>query len=1171
MKQVVIVLAGMTLLSRFRCLALAAAVATAETCAFGFDAIVRSKAELLDAIAGASDGRGRLVQDVAIAFAADCAPIVVGEGDLWNESEKCLLDCGGRRICLDAGRCPSGTVVVGDPEGGRKEDRLVAIKGCGEGSVFRNLTVVNHGRLEFNGGADTLVWDCDFINCGADNPKAGNGGAIKGCASVVGCGFERCRALAGGALSDCGYVGECLFVDCSAPGGGGAIAGATDVFRCEFRRCSSRGTDDGCGGAVFGGRDIVSCLFVDCSSVRGGAIMSAGKGHGSRTKAVHCTFIRCRGELSGEAVYESAEGAPVFMLNCLSFGCSCWQYGADMEEKYNCYQLVGTDFFLDYANGDFHPHPGLAEGWSDPCGLAFGDCGEEFFACRDLDGYGYQLSSPWPVCPGCYRFRATAVSEEESPDGGLSGLSKYVVVKPKKSANMGHWRKPAKKPQTKTSDFGNSVRNRPPKVVSHRAGQALLDLSELPCVITQNEILHEGDDLLSFVSPWYEEDADGVTRFFELYGPLKMPKVGVDAGYGCPGEMLPYEEDEELKALDGKYGFRPGWFHRKYVRSEDKLPPRYSILKDRACPMADPHGLAKSGAPTNVVEKIPFLFSPAKGKGKFPLVVYIAGRGEQGTDLKKMFRQTGVFDAVREPDFARGHPCHLLAIMPPEFVHGCFVSYPHSYSFCRGAYDDIPSYYNHKIAKLYIVQLYADLVFGIQRELQAKGQSTVDEDAIVLVGLGTGSSAAVTMMREYPGRYAGVCVTWPSEAFQPTANRYRPGRWWYAMKEQYHEIDDKIDKMAEVYRKAGADLRLSYYPDGPNWWNRQYESPEFAHWLVECFEKGPLHGEKLVVSRPKPETGLLMAKTGPYEVTYYGTLAERPGGLPKEVADKLVENLDGIRYLYIDGKVGAIPPEAFARSADLETVHFQSYYVATSDNSAIVKCNVTNVAERAFADSPNLKLVVWSGHAVKIAADAFDGCAPSLYGATLGIPSGYSSGRTNATSWTKKISPDALALPVDGLFGTHIFLCDDQLGRRLYIEGDFLWSEEEEGANALMYLGEGRDVFVPETLGGRPVVTLGRRLLHRRGGFEYGILAMPESVRHVNFSPIIPHVQKLFASGEIPSAEIRHVLGPDTIVYGTTPREAFGRLVPWPLWTGTEVVVPKGTSPRGFFAAMRKE
>ena len=252
-------------------------------------------------------------------------------------------------------------------------------------------------------------------------------------------------------------------------------------------------------------------------------------------------------------------------------------------------------------------------------------------------------------------------------------------------------------------------------------------------------------------------------------------------------------------------------------------------------------------------------------------------------------------------------------------------------------------------------------------------------------------------------------------------------------------------------------------------------------------------------------------------------------------------------------------------------MHFQRYYVATSDNSAIVKCDVTNVAERAFADSPNLKLVVWSGLAVKIAADAFDGCAPSLYGATLGIPSGYSSGRTNATSWTKKISPDALALPVDGLFGTHIFLCDDQLGRRLYIEGDFLWSEEEEGANALMYLGEGRDVFVPETLGGRPVVTLGRRLLHRRGGFEYGILAMPESVRHVNFSPIIPHVQKLFASGEIPSAEIRHVLGPDTIVYGTTPREAFGRLVPWPLWTGTEVVVPKGTSPRGFFAAMRKE
>ena len=1138
--------------------ALLAAIATAGMDALGITATAQNKAQLLDAIAEASDGRGRLNQDLVVTFAADCAPMVVGETDLWNASEKCLLDCGGHKIRFDAGGCPSGTVVFGDLDGERRGDRPVAIKGCGKGSVFKNLTLVNHGRVEFDSVEDTLAKDCDFINCGTIAGLEA-GGAIKGCGTVEGCGFDGCRARSGGALSGCGYVSECVFLNCTASYGG-AIAGATDVFRCEFHGCNggSVAANNGFGGAIYGGRDIVSCLFVDCLARQGGAIMADGNGDGFHAKVVHCTFIRCRGELNEEAVWESDEGSPVFMLNCLSYGCGLWlwQDGEEADEKYSCYRLVGTDFFRDYAKGDFHPNPALTEDWEDPCGLIFGDCGEAFFACRDLDGYGYQLSSPWPVCPGCYRFRVDEDLGETVPDEATRP-SKYVVAKHRKNANPGHWRTPPKKSRAPILDFGNSVRNRPPQVASHKIGSALIDLSKLPCTITQNEILHEGDNLLSFVSSWYEKN-ENHTRFFELCGPLKMPEVGVDAGYGCPGEMLPYDEDEELKALDGKYGFRPGWFRRKYVRSEDKLPPSISNMERWKC-IADNLPNARPADPTNVVEKIPFLFSPATGKGRCPLVVYIAGCGEQGTDLKKMFRQTGVFDAVCEPSFAEGHPCHLLAIMPPAFVRGCFISYPHSYSFCRGCYDGIPSYYNYKISTLFLVQLYADLIFAIQRELESKGMSTVDPNAIVLVGLGTGSSAAVTMMREYPGRYAGICVVEPSTAFQPTVNRYRPGRWWYAMSEAYHEIDDEVNKMAEVYRKAGADLRLSYYPDGANWWNRLYSSTEFGGWLAECFAKGPLHGEELVVARPEPCTNLLMAKTGPDEVTYYGTADERPEGLPEEVATNRVTNLNGIRYLYITGNVGAIPPEAFAHSEDLETVHFKS-------------CPVTNIAARAFADSPKLNLVVFETAAPLIASDAFDGCAPSLCGATVGIPVTVSYGITKGSNTTvyatKKISLDARALPVDGLFDTHIFLCDDALNRRLHIEGDFLWSEEEEGANALMYIGESRDVFVPETLGGRPVVALGRWLLHHRGGFEYGILATPASVRKVSLSPAVPRVRKLFAAGAL-SYEIKSALAPDTVVHGTTPDGATGRLVPF--WTGKEVVVPKDTAPRSFFAAMGNE
>ena len=1131
-----------------------AALALSSPRAIGAPVAVSSKAEFLAAVAEASGSAGRLTRDLDVVFAAGCEPMVIGEVDLWNASAQCLLDCGGYRISLDAGGCPSGTVVFGRIEENVSADaRPDAIKGCGKGSAFRNLSVVNHGRIDFSSFEDTLVKDCDFINCGNAEEWAGDGGAIRGCAVVEGCGFERCGARSGGAVSDCGYVGECLFFKCRARDAGGAVAGFGDVFRCEFRDCVAE-----TGGAIFGGRDIVSCLFVDCTAGRGGAV-AAGEGLDDvNSKIVHSTFIRCTGGADAEAVFESLDGSPVWMLNCLCYGCDLWQKGAREDEKFGCHRLAETGFFRDFGNGDYHPNPELTEGWSDPCGLAFGDSGSgvALFACRDLDGYGYEFTSPWPDCPGCYRLRI--VDRGDMSDSDDSGQRPgHAAFKPHKSARPGHWRTSSKKSHLPAADFGNAARNRPPRIVSSRSGTCLLDLSVLPCEITQNEILHEGDNLLDFTTGWYAN--------FELCGPFKLPEVGVTPGYGCPGKITPYEEDDELKRLERQYGFRAGWFRRGFPKEGDRRYPGY--LKRLQCWERRTNDVLNCY--TCAVEKIPFLFSQAPGRGRNPLVVFIAGRGEQGTDLKKMFRQTGVFDAVREPSFLAGRPCHLLAIMPPEFAHrAAYIAYPHSYSGtygCSGAADAPsfgPDFASNPPGCLDLVRMYADLVFELQRELESKGEGAVDPDAIVLVGLGSGSTPAVAMMREYPGRYAGVCATYPS-FFIPTVNRHRPGRWWFAVSEAYHQVDEKIDKMVSVYKDAGAEVCLTYYPDGDNWWNLQFSSPEFKAWLADCFDKGPLHGEKLVVAPPAPARELLVAKTGAGEATYYGSAEERPEGLPKEVAGNRVADMKGIRYLYIDGGVRAIPPGAFAHAPDLETVH--------------IKGDVTNVAARAFAESSNLKLVVFEGgRHVKIALDAFDGCAPSLYGATVGIPISVSYGVRTGTNGvptaveTRQIKLDSHALPVDGLFGTHIYICDDELHRRLYVEGDFLWSEEDEGAIALMHLGEGRDVFVPETLGGRPVVAIGRWLLHHRGGFEYENLAIPATVRKMNLFPSPPKVRRVFAACGL-TERIGPALASDTVVYATkTDKHEEHLLDAFHGWKGTVNIVPADTDPREFFASLMR-
>lgn len=1087
--------------------------------AFGRVVTVSDKQDLLDAVSASVDDEGRLREDLEVVFAADCKAMTVDPEEFPSVSEQGLLDGNGHVFRLDADACPYGTVTIGrEPGGEAAKVRPFAFRGCGQGSGFKNLIFIGLGCVDFVCPMDTMVKDCDFVRCGAVSVSLceQTGGAIRGCAVVDGCGFDGCQARAGGALSDCGYVRESVFLNCRAYDAGGAIVGATDVSRCEFHGCScvSAAANDGFGGAIYGGRDITSCLFVDCSAKAGGAIMTDARRPDLQVRVVHCTFIRCQGEAEDESVREDPDGRPVWMLNCLCYGCACWQCDADEGEKFGCFQLLDAAFFTDYARGDFHPDPALPETWSDPCGLRFNDTTgvTQVYGCRDLDGFGYDWASPWVNCPGCYRFRTVERQETVVPKTARPVRPR---LQPKKVDSPSVRRGAASRSVSSLPRLPSvtSVRNRPVKVVSGRKGPELLDLSELPCEITQHEIL-PATNLLDYVFPWYWHMDFDVRRFYELVGPLKMPRFGETPGYGCPGEILPYEEDADLKAMEEKYGFRPWRFRYGFLPKEKE-----------GCDVA-------------------FLFSRAPGKGPLPLVIYIAGSGEQGTDIKEMFRQIGLFEAVRNPGFAATCPCHLLAIMPPKAgAIGDFGFYP------RETLD--------RLIKVNKSRTFADVVFALQRKLEAEGGGTIDPEAVVLCGLGSGATTAIKMMRIYPGRYAGVCAVWPSlRNFLSPVDRHRPGRWWFLMPEGYHVFDDVIDASVEAYRKDGAEVKTSYCPSGERWWDCQYSSPEFNAWLADCFAKGPLHGARLVVAghEPKPKSDLLLMKTGPDEATYYGTREDRPGGFPPEAVGECISDLAGIRYLYVDAEAGEIPPEAFRGSPDLRTVHFRTGEITNASNG-VTLCGVTNIASRAFAESPNLNLVFFDhDRGMKIAHDAFVGCAAELYGASVGIPI-----TTNGVA----VNLMTVVLPVDGLFAKHLLVTDARLHCRWQIEDDFLWSEEGEGACAFEYLGESRDVFVPERLGGRPVVSLGRYLLPRRD-IEYGIVAIPETVQRASLFSCTK-ITALFAAGEVPGV-ISGCLTANAVVYGTTPNPDTGRLLNPHLWKGKEVVVPKGTDPRAFFA-----
>ena len=53
---------------------------------------------------------------------------------------------------------------------------------------------------------------------------------------------------------------------------------------------------------------------------------------------------------------------------------------------------------------------------------------------------------------------------------------------------------------------------------------------------------------------------------------------------------------------------------------------------------------------------------------RLSLLLYLPGSGEIGIDLSRQFSQRTIFERVCSPVFQMNHPCHFLALSPPEGV-----------------------------------------------------------------------------------------------------------------------------------------------------------------------------------------------------------------------------------------------------------------------------------------------------------------------------------------------------------------------------------------------------------------------------------------------------------------------------------------------------------------------
>ena len=508
------------------------------------------------------------------------------------------------------------------------------------------------------------------------------------------------------------------------------------------------------------------------------------------------------------------------------------------------------------------------------------------------------------------------------------------------------------------------------------------------------------------------------------------PEVGKTAGFGRPGKIEPYDADAALTKRCADFGFAPLWYEREAM---DRSDPRYWEYAKRL-------KKGRSGEETccreATVSRIACLFSDASTDGltnALPLVVYFAGSGEQGTDLRKMFNQSAVFRTVRDPAFQAKHPCHLLAIMPPHFAN-----VNAHYGNPKGKHRDLQ-------------QLYADLIFDLDRELKAKGRQPILIDRTALVGLGSGGTAAVALAHDYPERYAGACAMLNSPMVERPDAKH-PGRWWYGTPADWGIEEDNTK--ACNYRAAGAVFKQTFYDESKQgfWWDGPFTSDEFRSWMAECFEKGPVVSDvKEAEATAEPvnppvkekrislEPDLVLVKTEPNEAVYCGTAAEVAAGA-KVPAGERIRTLDGITHLTINRGVKEVPAWAFAYSPDLRTVK--------------IGLEVKSIGTKAFYSSRKLSLVDVLGYRqVGIAQDAFGGCSDDL----------------SAMTWDKKIGCEDLTEDIPCAPLTRIVHMPFTTYGQLYRSEGYIWRTYKDKAELFMYMGKARTLIIPEMIGNRAV------------------------------------------------------------------------------------------------------
>lgn len=215
---------------------------------------------------------------------------------------------------------------------------------------------------------------------------------------------------------------------------------------------------------------------------------------------------------------------------------------------------------------------------------------------------------------------------------------------------------------------------------------------------------------------------------------------------------------------------------------------------------------------------LPSSIRDQKKDGSYPLVLFLHGAGERGSDNLAQTNDTGIIPSLIKEDFYSEHPCIILAPQCPEGEQ--WVDVP----WTEGSYsiDTVPV--SEELAA--VTELLEDICTSYP----------VDTSRICAAGVSMGGYAAWDILLRNPDTFSRAVILCGAGDPSHAADIADIPLWVFHGAKDTEVPVSGSREMTEALKAAGAsELHYTEYPDMGHWiWLAAYEEPGLLEWLLSC-------------------------------------------------------------------------------------------------------------------------------------------------------------------------------------------------------------------------------------------------------------------------------------------------------------------------------------------------